>query len=63
MPTVVENILHSFEALPEADKRELAAEIMRRFLRFESPPLSDDDLVGNAENLFLDLDRREEENG
>ena len=63
MATIVEELLHSFELLPEAEKRELAAEILRRSLRFESPPLSDEDLVRNAEDLFLELDRREEENG
>jgi len=63
MATRVENLLHSFEALPEPDKRQLATEIMRRCLRFEALPLSDDDLVRNAEDRFLDLDRREKEDG
>jgi hypothetical protein len=63
MATSIQNLLHSFESLPEPDKRELAAEIMRRSLRFEFPPLSDQDLVKNAEDIFLDLDRREEEDG
>jgi hypothetical protein len=63
MTTGVQDLLRSCELLPEADKRELAAQILRRSLRFESPPLSDEDLVRNAEALFLDLDRREEEDG
>lgn len=40
MTTEVENILRSFESLPEADQRELAQEIIRRSLGLRAPPLS-----------------------
>ena len=60
MTTAVRDILQSFERLAEVDRRELATEIMRRCLRLEFPPLSNEDLMANAEDLFLELDRREE---
>ncbi len=61
MATEVQSILRSFELLPAADKRELAAEIIRRSLNLDAPPLSDEQLVSAAEDLFLELDRNEAE--
>ena len=55
----VQEILHSFDLLPERDKGELAAEILRRSMTLDLPPLSDDQLVGAADELFLQLDRNE----
>lgn len=59
MSTSVQRILDSFDQLPEAEKRELASEILRRAVKFDLPPLTDEELVLNAEELFLELDRRE----
>jgi len=59
MTPSVQQMLHSFDLLPEADKRELALEILRRTLSLDLPPPSDEELVLNAEALFLELDRRE----
>jgi len=61
-PTVRELLL-TFEGLSEAEKKELAWEILRRSAKFEILPLSDEELVLNAEELFLELDRRESTNG
>ena len=52
-------ILKSFDMLPEVDKRELTAEIIKRSLSLEQPPLTDEQLVDAAEELFLELDRNE----
>jgi hypothetical protein len=41
MTTQVRNILESFDLLPEMDKRELAAEILRRSQVFDTPSLTD----------------------
>jgi hypothetical protein len=57
-----QDILHSFDLLPEGDKREVVAEILRRGLAMNIPPLSDSELVGTAEELFLQLDSGEESN-
>jgi|GEM_PF-305668 len=63
MTATVQNILQSYELLPNLEKLELAAEIIRRSLKFNLPNLSDEGLVLNAEEIFLELDRREAKNG
>lgn len=62
METAVQTILQSYELLPEFAKRKVAYEIIRRSVEFNLPPLSDEELVLNAEELFLELDRRESKN-
>ncbi|MGE0885683.1 MAG: hypothetical protein AB7P14_19210 [Blastocatellales bacterium] len=57
MTTQTQDMLSSFDALPEIAKYEVALEILRRTREFEFPPLTDDDLVANAEGIFLELDR------
>jgi hypothetical protein len=59
MTASVKKILESFDELPETEKREVATAILRRALRFDLPPLTDDDLVAQADELFRELDRRE----
>ena len=63
MTTTVENILNSFELLSEYEKIELASEIMRRTAKFGFPPLTDDDLVYLADEVFIELDKVESEDG
>lgn len=55
-------ILELFDELPEAEKREIASAILRRTIRFDSLPLSDDDLAAQADELFRELDARESSN-
>ena len=59
MSTVTQSILESFNQLPEPEKRELAAEIIRRTVNLDFPPLTDEDLVVTADSLFIELDRAE----
>lgn len=59
MTTQVQDMLHTFDLLPEGDKRELASEILRRSLTLDVAALSDEQLVGAAEELFVQLDRSE----
>jgi hypothetical protein len=59
MSTTTSEILESFDHLAEDEKREVASEILRRTIELELPPLTDDELVFNAEALFLELDQRE----
>jgi hypothetical protein len=61
--TTVEDLLRSFDLLPEAEKHKVAKEILLRSLDLRSAPLTDEELVLNAEQVFLDLDRRESEDG
>jgi hypothetical protein len=61
MGTPAENVIATFDQLPEAEKQEVAAAILRRTLRIDFPPVSDDELILSAEETFLELDRREAE--
>ena len=61
MGTPAENVIATFDQLPDAEKREVTAAILRRTLEVEFPPVSDDELVLNAEEIFSELDRREAE--
>jgi hypothetical protein len=62
MSTTAQQLLAYFDALPETVKFEVAFEILRRTKDFEFPPLTDDELIANAEAMFLELDRREMNN-
>ena len=59
MTKSVKTILESFEGLPDLEKREVASVILRRTLRFDAPPLLDEDLVAQADELFRELDAEE----
>ena len=59
MSTVVGELLAKFDALPEADKQEAAAELLRRAMKLSYGPLPDEALVELAEQSFLEHDARE----
>lgn len=59
----VEDLLKSFDLLPEGEKHRVVREILLRLPELSSTPLTDEELVLNAERVFLDLDRRESEDG
>lgn len=59
MTTAVQELLNTFDCLTDSEQVELALEILKRVIHFEFPTLSDEDLVLNAEGLFLELDRQE----
>jgi hypothetical protein len=61
MGTPAENVIATFDRLPETEKQEVAAAILRRTLQIDFPPVSDNELVLSAEETFLELDRREAE--
>lgn len=54
-----QTILTTFDSLSEKARYEVALEILRRTRDSNFPALSDDDLALSAEELFLELDRRE----
>jgi len=62
MSVAIQNLLNAFERLAEVEKWELAFEILRRAAYFDFPPLTDEELVFNAEAIFLGLDRSESTN-
>jgi hypothetical protein len=59
MTAEIQNLLDSFELLSAEEQQEVAREILLRMRNVDLPPLSNEDLVLNAEALFLELDRRE----
>ena len=63
MSLTVQELLNSFDRLPEAEQREAASEILRRVRGLTFDPISDDELILSAEELFLHLDRQEDFNG
>jgi len=59
MTTATQHLLDSFDLLSAAEKQIVLCELLQRVRDFDLPPLSEEDLVANAEDLFLELDRRE----
>jgi hypothetical protein len=59
MTAIAQEILHSFDQLPREEQLEIAQQILARLVNFDFPPLTEDDLVLSAEELFLELDQQE----
>lgn len=60
MNGISQQLLDSFDRLPEDEKQQVAIEILRR-TSLEVPPLSEEELTLNAEAVFLSLDEAESE--
>jgi hypothetical protein len=54
-------IVADFEALPDAAKREVLAELVRISGRLDYPAVSEDELIVAANDVFLSYDARESE--
>ncbi|WP_428307649.1 hypothetical protein [Lacipirellula sp.] len=61
MSSSAQDLLKSFDILPEAEQRLVAGEIFRRTSQWETAPLADEELTLAAEATFLSLDEREEQ--
>lgn len=59
MTATAQELLNTFDALPDTEQIEIALAILRRLANLDFPPLTDDDLALNAETLFLALDEQE----
>lgn len=59
MTKAAQRLIHSFETLPEEDRRSVVVEILRLTVVEDHPPLDEAELVLAADQVFLDLDRRE----
>ncbi|MEG4579183.1 hypothetical protein QUA71_06045 [Microcoleus sp. MON1_C5] len=59
MTILVEELLNTFERLTDSERLDLVLEILKRTVYLDFPPLSDEDLVLNAEGLFIELDEEE----
>ena len=59
MTALAQEILNNFDRLPDTEQLEIALAILRRIIHLDFPPLADEDLTLNAEELFLALDQQE----
>ncbi len=53
------HLLETFQSLPDLEKREVLAALLREAIQVPYPAPSDDELTAAADEVFLDLDRRE----
>ena len=63
MTSAVRDLLRSFQSLSDAEKHEAASLLLRQVVQGEAGDIHDDALVAIAEELFLDLDAREADDG
>jgi len=63
MMTTAQDVLEQYVQLPINEKKKVISVLLRESLDIETPEMSDEELVFNAEEMFLELDRREAENG
>jgi len=59
MTSVAQHIVEDFASLPDQEKHEVLASLLRISRNIDFPEVSDEDLVASADALFLDYDRRE----
>ncbi len=59
MTTMTQRLLDTFDLLSAAEQQAVAYAILQRMREVDLPPLTDEELIVNADALFLDLDRRE----
>jgi len=59
MSAAAQQLLDSFEALADTDRRQVAVEILRRFAGTDVGDLSEEALVEAADELFRSLDAEE----
>jgi len=60
MTQAARKLLEDFDALPDADRAEILSELLRRVAMAPHDLPSDGDLLTAADQLFTDLDRREQ---
>ncbi|OLC47043.1 MAG: hypothetical protein AUH43_12585 [Acidobacteria bacterium 13_1_40CM_65_14] len=60
MTQAAKKLLDEFDALPDQDRSELVAELVRRVALAPHDLPQDDDLVAAADRLFVEMDRREQ---
>jgi hypothetical protein len=61
MTKAARRLIETFETLPDDDKRVVAIAILRQSTVEEHVPLDEAELILAADQVFLDLDRREEQ--
>jgi hypothetical protein len=59
MTPVVQDLLTTFDRLTDSERLDLVSEILKRTAYLDFQPVSDEDLVINAEKILLQLDKVE----
>lgn len=59
MTNAAQEFLRSFQALPPSDQRAVLDRLLRLQLKSKYTAPSDDDLVGHANEVFLELEKAE----
>ena len=59
MTAAGKHIVEDFESLPDPEKREVLASLLRLSRSIDYPDVSDEELVASADALLLEYDRRE----
>ena len=62
MTETIQQLLSSFDVLSDADKHQVAMEILRRVPLTEEGDIPENALVGAADELFRTLDAEEDSN-
>lgn len=60
MSNITSQFLSALDALPAVDRQAVTAALLRRVLDEAPAELSDEGLIAAAEELFLELDQREQ---
>jgi Fe2+ or Zn2+ uptake regulation protein len=63
MTQAIEEVLRKFDQLKETEQQEAVYEILKRISKHETTPLTEEEMVLSAEELFLELDKREAASG
>jgi len=61
MITAGRHIIEDFETLPDPEKREVLANLLRISRTIDYPEVSDNELVASADGVFAEYDRTEAE--
>jgi hypothetical protein len=59
MTNAARRLIESFEALPDEEKHEVLTQLLRRLMEKPYASASDEELIGAADLIFQEYDRRE----
>ena len=59
MTAAGKHILEDFESLPDTEKREVLANLLRISREIEYPAIGDEELTASADAIFVEYDHRE----
>lgn len=61
MTTAGKHIVEDFQGLPDPEKREVLANLLRISRSIDYPEMSDEELLASADAVFVEYDNREAE--